>query len=172
MAITELPPILPGITVYSIPLRGSGREAEREAVAILADTVIHSPVAHFDDGAPYAALAPELPISVSHGAATAILAVGEPGGPAIGADIESTRRHGQLARVAERFMSPDDDPALSLTELWTAKEAAYKALRQPGLPLSAIAVGRDICRGAGLYMHIGWYSPGPDALVALVALQS
>lgn len=128
------------VDIFTLPLSGMGREAERRAVATLFADALGSAVGHYPDGAPYAVDREELSVSVSHGAGMAILAVCRTPGTAIGIDIESTGRTAQLERVRARFVDPEDEPTLSLLRLWTAKEAVYKASRQPGLPLTAIAV--------------------------------
>lgn len=128
--------------VYALPLDGAGRAAERAAVARLFAEVLESGVGHYDDGAPYAVGREDVAVSVSHGAGMAVLAVSS-GGP-VGVDIESVSRVAQLGRVASRFVGPDDDPSLTLLELWTAKEAVYKAVRRAGLPLVSIAVTKTI----------------------------
>lgn len=172
-------------TVYALPLEGSGRAAERAAVARLFAEVLGSEVGHYADGAPYAVAREDVAVSVSHGAGMAVLAIArEP----IGVDIESAERTGQLSRVASRFVGTDDDPSLTLLELWTAKEAVYKAVRRVGLPLAAIAVTKtdpvraDVplygrtesaeygrAEAAGHTLTLRWH-PLPHALLCLATL--
>lgn len=172
--IVRLTHPLHGIALYACPLEGAGRAAERAAVEKLGRKILHSAIAHRPDGSPYAADSPDLPVSISHGAATALLAVGEPGGRKIGVDIESTDRSAQLERVRRRFVAEADDTGpLSLLHLWTAKEAAYKAAGQPGLSLTDITVdrsGRVLAGTTG--MTVVWipYLSG-CALIALAAVR-
>lgn len=119
-------------TVWAEPVapaaRGEMRRAERAAVLSLLHRALgaEARLEHTPQGAPYVVGAP--PISVSHGAGVALLAVAARPGLAIGVDVESDRP--QLQRVAGRFVTSADSPALTLLELWTAKEAAFKALAQ------------------------------------------
>lgn len=157
--MTRLNDILPGVVIYMAPIEGS----ERQTVAALARESLGAAIGHYPDGAPFIVGREDTPISISHGAGRALLAVGEPG-MKIGVDIESSSRDAQLRRVAPRFVGPSDHPSLSLLHLWTAKEAAYKALRTAGLPLTAIAV----TPASAAALPIAWH-PLPAALIALVA---
>ena len=171
--ITRLPSIIQGVELYALTLEGSGRKAERTAVATLGNEILHSPIDHKPDGSPYASCCPELPVSVSHSSTTAILAVWHNGsGKKIGVDIESPRRSSQLERVRSRFVAKTDDTAvLSLLHLWTAKEAAYKAVGKPGLSLTDITVRADgSITAADLDMQVAWtYHPHNGELIALTA---
>ncbi len=173
MTIIRHTPLLAGIDLYICPMNGAGRAAERAAVEALGREILHSAIGHHPDGSPYAVDSPELPISISHSATTALLAVGQPGGCRIGVDIESADRAHQLERVRRRFVAQaDDTAALSLLHLWTAKEAAYKAAGQPGLSLTDITVGRDgNVKAAHTPMQVAWapYDDG-TALIALAVV--
>lgn len=95
---------------------------------------------HGEQGQPLLQGAPGV-VTVSHcrsGAAVAWSLEGP-----IGIDIESHGRDRQMERVAPRFRHPADSPGLTLLQLWTAKEAAYKAWLTPGLPLTAIRIARQ-----------------------------
>ena len=82
--------------------------------------------------------APELPekfCSMSHSLQYAVVVVGD---RPMGVDIEQHRP--QIERIAKKFLHqeevkqvPEHHKIEWLTRLWTAKEALYKAMRQPGL---------------------------------------
>lgn len=138
-------PLLPGIELHCMetgPLtHGRPRaEAERRAVMKLISRRFgpQASLVHDAHGAPSIAGRPE-PISISHGAGRAILAVGRRG-MSVGIDIECWRE--QLARVAPRFLTPAERQRIAtpaaLLQAWTAKEAAFKAAGIPGLTMSAI----------------------------------
>lgn len=150
--MTVIDDLIPGVTVYIRPIKESGSVTARTLVR----DILGVDTGHYPDGAPFAVGRDDVVISISHGAGRAVLAVA-PAGTAVGVDIESDRREHQLRRVADRFVSPDDDSSLSLLHLWTAKEALYKAIRQPATPLTAIRV--DTSSAVWL--------PLPDALLCL-----
>ena len=59
----------------------------------------------------------------------------------LGVDIELHRP--QIERIAKKFAHKEEEghllktnPVAWLTRLWTAKEAIYKAMRQPGISLA------------------------------------
>ncbi len=84
----------------------------------------------------------------------------------MGVDVEGFDRMTQLKRVKERFVSHEDDEAtLSLLQIWTAKEAVYKASRHPGLPLSAIAVKASFADALGFRYLLEWQQIGDTALI-------
>lgn len=125
---------------------GPRRLREEEARdALIASTLGPEAVlTHDADGAPRIASRPDIHISISHCADLCLLAVSD---RPVGVDIETVRP--KLARVAGRFMSaaelyrldPEADTYLdSLLHYWTAKEAVYKLLRTPGLPLQSIVI--------------------------------
>lgn len=117
------------------------RKRERAATEILLSRAFGLPVTleHYPDGAPYVREHPDSFISISHSETTCVLALSD---APVGVDIESPRS--QLVRVAGKFMAeselnclPELTPS-SLLHYWTAKEAVYKLLRRPGLPLCDI----------------------------------
>lgn len=133
-----MPPIL--LTAPIIPTPGeSRRDAERRTVATMlsahfghAIDICHDPI-----GSPYI---PDYDghISISHCRDMAVAALDS---HPVGIDVETWRD--QLIRVAPRFLTPRErqwagtDPE-RLLRAWTAKEAIYKLLHTPGLPLSHI----------------------------------
>lgn len=166
--ISRLPEFIPEIDIYALPIVGTGREAERRAVARLATEILGSHILHRPDGSPYAEADPTLPISISHGAATALLAVGRREGMSIGVDIESTRRTDQLTRVSRRFASQEEQRYLSLLEIWTAKEAVYKAMGLPGLSLTDIKIDAGgAATAAGRELRVAWIPFGSEALISI-----
>jgi len=95
-------------------------------------------------GAPLIAGAAGISVSLSHCSELVAMAVRR--GPlAVGVDVETLSRYGQLQRLAPRFLSPDElplwsrEPSLLLTA-WVLKEAFYKAAGQPGWALADIPV--------------------------------
>lgn len=131
-------PIL--LTAPIEPLPGeSRRDAERRTVAtILSNYYGHDVTVEHDSFG-----APSLPhcsdyISISHCRDMAVVAIApEP----VGVDVETWRD--QLLRVAPKFLTPaerltvGDDPEL-LLKAWTIKEAIYKLIHRPGIPLCDI----------------------------------
>lgn len=146
------------------------RSAERRVAAEMAvaifgpgDKIIHDP-----SGAPGLASG-EASISVSHGAGMLVLAV-DSSGRHVGVDIESPRP--QLQRVVRRFVCASDSAGLSLLQLWTAKEAAFKAACVPGLVISEIPVtGSSAAPVAwlpdGRNMTVHYHELASGALIAL-----
>lgn len=145
--------LLPGgISLWETPVEasphtGSRRAAEREAVNRLIRECFGPEVtlAHDPDGAPRLDPAPDSTwISISHSPTTAWLAVSTAG--PVGIDAELPRE--QLKRVAQRFLAPTEaalSPDLDgLLDLWTAKEAVYKAALTPGLDPRVIVVDNDM----------------------------
>ena len=72
---------------------------------------------------------------MSHTVQYAVVGVGD---RPVGVDIEQHRP--QIERIAKKFLHqeeakqvPEHDKIEWLTRLWTAKEALYKVMRQPGL---------------------------------------
>lgn len=107
--------------------------AVRNALNSLGQKIEHLNIAN--DGAP------ELPqgyCSLSHSNQYAIATfAAEP----LGVDIENYRP--KIQRIAKKFVHPEEAICLPennqtpwLTRLWTAKEAIYKAMREPGLSLA------------------------------------
>lgn len=152
--VTPFPPeLLPaGISLWQTPVEaaprtGSRRAAEREAVGRLIRECFGPKISlgHDPDGAPY--LEPHLEgvwISISHSPTTAWLAVSTAGPVGIDADLPRE----QLTRVAPRFLAPQEadlsPDAGMLLDLWTAKEAVYKAALIPGLDMRRIVVDKDL----------------------------
>ena len=81
-------------------------------------------------GAPTLSNGQQLSISHTHDYVAVVLSNQVP----VGIDVEAYRP--KIARIAPRFMHTSEAFANTLplmTQLWTAKEAVYKALRQPGI---------------------------------------
>ena len=81
-------------------------------------------------GAPTLSNGQRLSISHTHHYVAVVLSDQLP----VGIDVEAYRP--KIARIAPRFMHASEAFANTLplmTQLWTAKEAVYKALRQPGI---------------------------------------
>ena len=107
--------------------------AVRNALNSLGQKIEHLNIA--DDGAP------ELPqgyCSLSHSNQYAIATFAA---KPLGVDIENYRP--KIQRIAKKFVNPEEAIYLPennqtpwLTRLWTAKEAIYKAMREPGLSLA------------------------------------
>lgn len=116
----------------------TARNAERRVASEMAIALFGpgSRIDHDLSGAPSLA-GGEASISVSHGAGMLVLAV-DSSGRHVGVDIEAPRP--QLQRVGRRFVCARDSSGLSLLQLWTAKEAAFKAACLPGLVISEIPV--------------------------------
>lgn len=113
------------------------REAERAAVSRLLSAALgcDAAIGHDAAGAPYIVGTAQPQLSVSHGAGHAVIAVAN---RRVGVDIEAPRA--QLERVERKFRNEDDSPRLSLLELWTAKEAVFKAAGIADLTVGQIAV--------------------------------
>lgn len=122
----------------------SARDAERAAVAAIVKCIFGdgATIGHNADGAPVLMIGGKetyVSISVSHGAGRAVVAVRGDG--ATGVDIEAPRE--QLLRVERRIRHANDSRTLSPLELWTAKEATFKAAGIASLTLPHIAVTDD-----------------------------
>lgn len=124
--------------VYYAPIHEVGDTRRQRETATVAQILEHifgpgTALSHREDGSPYIEGC-RRPISVSHSATWAAVAVG-PEGTAVGIDIEIPRL--QLHRVAARVMSPEELDFYTgdegLLAAWTLKEAAYKCAGQPGL---------------------------------------
>lgn len=119
----------------------TARDAERAAVVAIVRHIFGdgATIGHSADGAPVLMTDGEEAstwISVSHGAGRAVVAVRDNG--AAGVDIEAPRE--QLRRVDSRIRHANDSCTLSPLELWTAKEATFKAAGIATLTLPHIAV--------------------------------
>lgn len=117
------------------PIGPNGKQqAVEKALALLFPNP--GPIHHHPDGAPYLSQHPGLCLTISHCLTHAAVGLST---LTIGIDIENPRPQ-QLARVATRFANPDEIKTFNgnLLQIWTIKEAAYKALRTPGLSLTAI----------------------------------
>lgn len=159
-----------GIRIYAIelpddtPRRGPGRMlAERAAVkhllreAFPGDRAIS--IGHLPSGAPFLTYADDPegedacqrsdmpPISISHCTRMAVLAIGTPG-MRLGIDCESGDRMAVLQNTAHKFLSDSQFDQWgsypSTLWAWCIKEAAYKAISQPGLALSWIPLPLEI----------------------------
>lgn len=145
MIIPELDEASTGVTVVCLGIDGGGsrREAETATVARLARIVAgdRAAVGHSDDGAPYLT-GYDGYISVSHSRLMAFMALHR--SLRIGIDAELPR--GQLMKVAERFLAPDERllwrSQSALLRAWTIKEAVYKAAGVAGLALADIRLPR------------------------------
>lgn len=130
-----------GIRVYVAAIQReadqTAREAERAAVSSLLQAVLgcDAAISHDAEGAPYIVGDDRLQLSVSHGAGCAVIALAE---RRPGVDIEAPRA--QLERVERKFRNVGDSPLLSLLELWTAKEAVFKAAGIADLTVGQIAI--------------------------------
>ncbi len=119
----------------------TARDAERTAVGAIVRDIFGegATIGHSADGAPVLMIdgkEASARISVSHGAGRAAVAVRGHG--AAGVDIEAPRE--QLRRVESRIRHAKDSSTLSPLELWTAKEATFKAAGIETLTLPHIAV--------------------------------
>ena len=155
-----------GVEVYHAPIpdmpRGARRkEAERQAVAALAREALGPGVtiAHNSHGAPVAAGAEtdrQLYLSVSHCRGVAMLAVSRRG--PVGIDIAEIRD--RISRIAPRFLTAAEErgavslPPDRLTCIWTAKEAAFKALGIPDLVVTEIVIEADEARARGRIVRV------------------
>lgn len=161
-----------GIKVYMADIvrrdGESARMAERRSVEALIASIFGAGVSlgHTADGAPYLTGADEC-ISVSHGAGRAVVAVSN---CPIGVDIEAPRD--QLQRIEHKFRCEADSRELSLLQLWTAKEAVFKAANCPALTISQIAI-LSACEAIADNRRFSLtYFPLPDgAMIALGALK-
>lgn len=121
--------------------RASRRQAERDAVMQLLRKRFGAEVSlvHDADGAP-SVEGFHGHISISHCAGIAALAVNDT--RRIGIDVERLRS--QLHRIKSKYLTAREIPEYTTTrqllQIWTAKEAVYKAAGIPGLPLAAIEV--------------------------------
>lgn len=140
------------VEVYSVAILQSdapARERERAAVGQLLNKAFGPGSAeclrHHPSGAPYiirsgaTATDKVMNISITHSRDRALLAVA-PADVRIGIDAESFGRMRQLERVAPRFLSLAqlEVYAGSLLQAWIFKEAIYKAMLHPGIPLESI----------------------------------
>lgn len=133
-----MPPVL--LSAPIIPTPGeSRRDAERRTVATMLNTHFGHAVeiSHDSIGAPYI---PDYDghISISHCRDMAVAVLDR---RPVGVDVETWRD--QLIRVAPRFLNSEEREWAGtdrerLLRAWTAKEAIYKLLHSPGLPLSHI----------------------------------
>lgn len=131
------------------------RTAEKAAVAELVRRAMgdRAVLRHKSSGAPYIEGREGVWISVSHCRGYAFLAVSTKGATGIDAEPEDER----LTRVIERVMSEEergeyDGSPEAAAKVWTAKEAAFKAMGIDGLTIGEIAVsgGRATARGVSV----------------------
>lgn len=125
------------IAVMALPSASSRREAEAAARGMLLDAILGagSQLGHWPDGAPYIVGSPVY-VSVSHSRRQVAVAVDA--SRRIGIDMEGLDRAEQLARVASRFLTPDEQGVCAgephgLVRAWTVKEAMFKITREPDL---------------------------------------
>lgn len=128
--------------------RALEQEATRQALHYALGKA--SPLAHHPHGAPYLPEEPGWAVSLSHSAsAVALLFVPQSSPLYIGIDIEEERA--ELERVLPRFVREGElaqlealglPRATALRLLWTAKEAAYKAVNPPNGSLLSFVLKR------------------------------
>lgn len=128
--------------------RALEQEATRQALCYALGKA--SPLAHHPHGAPYLPEEPDWMLSLSHSAsAVALLLVPQSSPLYIGIDIEEERA--ELERVLPRFVREGElvrlealglPRATALRLLWTAKEAAYKAVNPPSGSLLSFVLER------------------------------
>lgn len=120
------------------------RQAEQETVRnCLTSLGCSYTMAHRPDGSPYLVGVEGLEISVSHSKILAAVLVFRSCEGMFGIDVEDADRK-QLARVTPRILNEVELAAAELIDdgfakAWTAKEAVFKAARQP-----AVDFARDI----------------------------
>lgn len=141
----------------AVAAQSGGSVRERECAATLeALRELVGPgarIEHYADGAPYAVDREGVthPISVSHDADYGVVVTAEN----VGIGVDSERLRPQLARVAGKFVTEEEERERGcslhdLLLLWTAKEAVYKLLRTPGLELRKIVVSREFERASAI----------------------
>jgi phosphopantetheinyl transferase (holo-ACP synthase) len=130
-------------------------------------------IGHYPSGAPFLTFpapngeTPDEPIgepwptiSVTHCKEMAAIALA-PANARIGIDCETPDRENQLSRVSTRFLAPKQMKSWgnfpASLWAWTIKEAAYKAVLQPGLEFSKIPLPMEIPVG----------QTSPDAVIAI-----
>lgn len=115
------------------PLTGETRRvAEQKAVRKCLECLgCKGELCHTPAGAPYIDGA-EAKISISHSRRWAAVAMSPNKNEALGIDVESAEREGQLDRAISRIAGLTELPYLKdvtpKLKLWTVKEAAYKAV--------------------------------------------
>lgn len=123
---------------------GNRRERERAAVASILEKLTgrHVEICHEPSGAPYPADR-SFYLSISHSRHIAAVLAGS--SPGWGIDIEEPRP-GQLERVASRVLCDGErERCGSLLQVWTLKEAAFKAAALPIADLREIHLAGN-CR--------------------------
>ncbi len=129
---------------------GQRHETERSLCSSLLKKALgdNAEIAHRPDGSPFIDSRPDIFISVSHSAGTALIALSD---SPVGVDIEAPRP--QLARVAGKFLTKEESLRIDSTapdylnillHYWTAKEAAFKLFRLPGLTISEIQIDSEL----------------------------
>ena len=94
---------------------------------------------------------PDQHISISHARGYAAIAVGT---VPMGVDVEQIRE--QVHRIVPKFVHPSELFAQSTAEriqLWTAKEAVYKAIEWPGLQLNQQLIIAPFDQQAATVVH-------------------
>jgi len=122
----------------------AGQLAARIALeALVGEAAHHAVIARDRDGAPEVRGLPPL-VSISHGRRFAVAVVGQV--RALGIDLCEHEQSARVRRVAERFISAEENALAAADDwatLWALKEAAAKALRrgllEGGLRASCVA---------------------------------
>lgn len=165
------------IEVYGMRACGELPRGERERAAVerlLAEAFGGKApeLRHLPSGAPVL-VEGGASVSVTHCREFVAVAIAADG-RRIGIDAESRGRGGQLRRVAHKFLSAEQMPQWSLDEAallrgWTVKEAIYKAMLTPGLPLAGIplpATSAALEEGKAVALQCGGVEMAVKALVA------
>lgn len=136
----------PSLRIYAAPLSGGGQDGARIAVLSLLDEAFPGEtvsLSHTPDGVPVLnGVAGSPAISISHSSSKALLAVSR-SYASVGIDTETTDRDLQLARVMRKYLTIEQQhewgaSALGRLVAWCIKEAIYKCVLHPGLPLTSI----------------------------------
>lgn len=147
-------------------------KAEQRAVAALVRNAFGSDavLCHDDTGAPAVDGVKPRRISVSHCSGVAFLAVSPDCPVGIDAEWEDERLLSVVPRVmgASEFAANGCDVA-SLADVWTAKEAAFKALGIGDIVISEIAVDGDMAQGRGKRVKIRYLRFGALHIALAIA---
>lgn len=136
----------PSLRIYAAPLSGGGLHVARISVLSLLDEAFPGEtvsLSHTPDGVPFLDGAAGNPaISISHSSSQALLAVSR-SYASVGIDTETADRDRQLARVMRKYLTIEQQQewgasALGRLVAWCIKEAIYKCVLHPGLPLTSI----------------------------------
>ena len=167
------PPIDTEIHIWRIALDGGGREAARAALGgLLGDylgTAEPPALATDAEGKPRLAAEPgRLSFNLSHSDDLALVAVA-PGAVPVGVDVERLKGRRDLARLAARWLPPEDAGAIAAAGAGAEREVAFYAawtrhearVKCTGVGLAGPAPGPEV-RAYGL--EVG---PGYAAAVAI-----